>query len=641
MLRGIRKASANWLGRIVMGVVMSLLAASFAVWGINDIFRGFGRSTVAKIGGIEIPIEQFRQTYTDALQMLSRQSGHPITPDEAMARGVPRQVLSEMVAEAGLNERARQMRLGVADGEVSRRIISNPAFQNQQGKFDRARFEDAMRNAGFNEKRFVAEQRNLTLRRQIIDSVSGNIPLPNAWLDALNQFQNQQRSIAYIALGPAQAGDIPAPTEEELSKYFDTRKILFRAPEFRKIATVLATPAELAKSAEVPDEDVKQIFDTYRNRYITPERRHVEQMPFPTMAEAEAASERLKGGLTFAALATERGLKEQDLDLGTVPKSTIIDPAVADAAFSLKEGEVSAPVQGKFGVVIVTVSQIVPEDKKTFADVAPQIRNEIALARVKKIVQDIHDKIEDARAGGTSLEEAAQKLQLPVVTYDAIDRSGRDPAGKPIENLPHAAEVVNAAFATDVGADNDPLEADGGYIWYNVTGITPARERTLDEVKSQVEAQWRDDEIATRLKAKAADILDKLKNGDTLEAIGSTNGVKVETATDITRTKPPETISARMIDAIFHTALDAYASAEGDKPTQWTVFRVTDVKTPSLDRNTPNAKRLDEMVSRQVGDDVFGQYMAWLENDLCTSVNQAALQQALGSNAPDTTPDNN
>src|SRR6202045_440822 len=371
MLRGIRKASANWLGRIVMGVVMTLLAGSFAVWGINDIFRGFGRSTVAKIGNVEIPIEQFRQTYTDAVQMLGRQSGHVIAPDEAMARGVPRQVLSEMVAEAGLNERARQMRLGVSDAEVSRRIVTNPAFQNQQGQFDRARFEDAMRNAGFNEKRFVAEQRSLTLRRQIIESVSGNIPLPSAWLDALNQFQNQARSIAYVALGPAQAGDIAPPTAEELSKYFDARKILFRAPEFRKVATVVATPAELAKTAEVPDEDVKQIFDQYRNRYITPERRHIAQMPFPTMAEAQAASDHIKGGLTFAALAAERGLKAQDLDLGTVLTSTIIAPAVADAAFSLKDGEVSAPVQGKFGVVIVTVSKIIPEEAKSFADVAP------------------------------------------------------------------------------------------------------------------------------------------------------------------------------------------------------------------------------------------------------------------------------
>ena len=181
-----------------------------------------------------------------------------------------------------------------------------------------------------------------------------------------------------MALGPAQAGDIAQPTEEELSKYFDERKILFRAPEYRKIGRVTRRRRNWRRWMEVSDDDVKQVFDSDRSRYITPERRHIEQMVFPTMAEAQAASERLKSGTTFAALAAERGLKEQDIDLGTVTKSTIVDPAVADAAFSLKEGEVSAPVQGRFGAVIVTVTKIVPEEAKTLADVAPQIRNEIA-----------------------------------------------------------------------------------------------------------------------------------------------------------------------------------------------------------------------------------------------------------------------
>jgi peptidyl-prolyl cis-trans isomerase D len=66
------------------------------------------------------------------------------------------------------------------------------------------------------------------------------------------------------------------------------------------------------------------------------------------------------------------------------------------------------------------------------------------------------------------------------------------------------------------------------------------------------------------------------------------------------------------------------------------VFKVTDVKTPSFEANSPNGKALNDMASRQVSDDVFGQYMAWLETDLGTSVNQAALQQALGNSAPDT-----
>src|SRR5579864_1368551 len=102
MLRGIRKASANWLGRAVMGVVMGLLAASFAVWGINDIFRGFGRSTLAKIGGIEIPIETFRRTYNERVQQIERQTGRPLPPEQANAIGLDRQVLRQMMTDAGL-----------------------------------------------------------------------------------------------------------------------------------------------------------------------------------------------------------------------------------------------------------------------------------------------------------------------------------------------------------------------------------------------------------------------------------------------------------------------------------------------------------------------------------------------------------
>src|SRR5262249_31712643 len=120
MLRGLRKASANWLGRAVMGGVMGLLALSFAVWGLNDIFRGFGRSTLAKIGGTEIPIETFRQTYNERLQQMSRKWGRPIPREQASAMGLDRQVLSEMIAEAGLDQRARQMHLGISDAEVVR-----------------------------------------------------------------------------------------------------------------------------------------------------------------------------------------------------------------------------------------------------------------------------------------------------------------------------------------------------------------------------------------------------------------------------------------------------------------------------------------------------------------------------------------
>ena len=635
MLRGIRKASANWLGRAVMGVVMTLLAGSFAVWGINDIFRGFGRSTLAKIGDTEIPIDKFQQTYNDRLQQLARQIGRPIPPEQANALGIDRQVLGEMVTQAGLDQRARQLRLGISNAELARRITADPSFQSPTGQFDPARFQQIIRGAGYTEQRYVAEQRGLLLRRQIIDTISGDLTVPKAWLDALNQYQNQRRAIAYLSLGPAQAGDIPQPTAEQLGKYFSARTIMFRAPEFRKIVTVTVTPAELAKSIEISDDDVKRAYDQNRSQYVTPERRHVEQIVFPNMEEAQAADARIKSGTSFDALATERGLKPQDIDLGTVPKSGMIDPAVADAAFSLKPGEVSSPIAGSFGAVLVTVLEIEPGQTKSLETVAPFIRSDLALERAKNAVQDLHDKIEDARAGGATLQEAAAKLKLPVVTYDALDRSGHDPAGRAV-TIPHAGGLINAPFTTDVGVDNDPIEADGGYVWYEVTAITPPRDRTLDEVKSQVEDGWRNDEIAARLKTKAADMLDKLKSGTSIEAMAAAEKMKLETATALQRGNATTTLSLKEVDTVFHTAKGAFASAEGDKPTEWIVFRVTHIDTPSLDSNPTEAKTLDQTVDRQLGEDLFAQYVAWLDDYLGTSVNAAALARAVGNGAADT-----
>jgi peptidyl-prolyl cis-trans isomerase D len=635
MLRGIRKASANWLGRAVMGGVMGLLALSFAIWGINDIFRGFGRSTLAKIGGTEIPIEAFRQTYNERLQQIDRQRGRPLTPEQARAMGFDRQVLGQMIAEAGLDQRARQMRLGISDAEVVRRITADPTFRNASGQFDPVRFQDVLRNNGFTEQRFVAEQRRLMLRRQIAATVSGDIPVPKAWLDAVNQYENQERSVEYLALGPAQAGEIPQPTADELSKYFEARKAMFRAPEYRKIVVVDGTPTELGKWIEISDDDVKRAFDEHRSRYVTPERRHVQQIVFPTMEEADAAAARLKDGVTFAALAAERGLKEQDFDLGMATKADLIDPAIADAAFALKEGEVSAPVKGRFGAAIVTVTKIEPEESKSLAEVTPQIRKDIGAERAKAEVRRVHDQIEDARAGGSTLEEAAEKLKLPVATYE-VDQTGREPSGKPLPNLARVGNVIKAAFASDVGVDNDPIETDGGYIWYSVSGITPSRDRKLDEVKDVVEQHWREDEIATRLKAKAADLLDKLKSGNTLDELAKANDLTVEKADKIKRGKASGNISASMAGSIFHTAKDAFGSAEGDKPTEWIVFRVTDVTTPKPEANSGYEKRINEFVERQTVDDVFGEYLAWLEDELGTSVNRAALAQALGGSAPDT-----
>src|SRR3984893_121659 len=146
---------------------MGVLIFISGVWGIADIIRGFGQSTLAKVGHIEISTEQFRQLYTDKLQQIGRQFGRPLTMEQARAFGIDRQVLQQTIAEATLDEEARRLGLGQSDAETMRTIFSDPNFKSVGGTFDPARFEGVIRQLGFSEQRYINDQRKVSLRRQI------------------------------------------------------------------------------------------------------------------------------------------------------------------------------------------------------------------------------------------------------------------------------------------------------------------------------------------------------------------------------------------------------------------------------------------------------------------------------------------
>src|ERR1041384_3075534 len=206
MLRGMRQASANWLGRIVMAIIFGVIAVSFAIWGIGDIFRGFGRSTRAEVGSTEITTEQFRQIYNDRIQQLGRELGRPISPEQARLLRLDQQLAGQLVAEAALDQRARQLRLNVSDAEVAKQIMNDPTFKSPTGQFDRARFEQIIRNAGFTEQRFTAEQKRVTMRREVADTVSAELSPPKTMADAQNRYDNEQRAIDYVVLESAKGG---------------------------------------------------------------------------------------------------------------------------------------------------------------------------------------------------------------------------------------------------------------------------------------------------------------------------------------------------------------------------------------------------------------------------------------------------
>lgn len=630
MLRGIQNATRNWLGRLITGLILGLIAVSFAVWGIGDIFRGFGQSTVAKIGRTEIGIEQFRQLYTERQQQLTRQLGRALSPDQIRALGLHRQLLGQLIAETALDEEAHNLRLTVSDAELAQRIRNDPNFRGLNGQFDQNRFLALIRQAGFTEQRFVAEQRRQMVRRQIVEVLSAGLQAPATAVQVLHRFQNEERIVQFVLLDGKQAGEIAPPAPDVLSKFFEERKASFRAPEFRKIEYALLTAEEIAKWTQISDADVKKAYDDRHASFATPERRELQQIMFPNAEEAKAAAEKLAAGTTFEDLAAQRKISEKDLNLGLLAKSAIFDKAVAEAAFALADGKVSEPVQGRFGWSLVRVTRIEPGQERPFAEVAAQLRGDLALERARAEMASLHDKFEDERGAGIPLAEIAKKLNIPTRTIAAVDRAGRAPEGEPLAGLPQGVELISNAFNAEAGAENDALTVPGGgYLWYEVIDVTPSRERSLDEVKERVTARWRDEEIAARVRAKAVELADKLKTsgGNDTAILGD---LSWQTASGLKRDRSAGGVPTRALGEIFAASKGTAGSSEGDSPTQWVVFRLTDITVPPFDGQSPEAKELQDNLRTAYAEELIAQYVGRLQTDLGASINEAALNQAVG-----------
>ncbi len=292
----------------------------------------------------------------------------------------------------------------------------------------------------------------------------------------------------------------------------------------------------------------------------------------------------------------------------------------------------SQPIQGALGTSIVKVDKIEPGAEADYAKLAGDIKREIATERARVKVNDLRDKMEDERGGGASVIDAAQKLGLTAVTIEAVDRSGRAPNGQQVANIPVGLDVVSQAFNTDVGVDNDSISFKGGYAWYDVLAITPSRDRNLDEVRDQVEARWRQDQIATKLKAKATEMVQKLEGGSKLADEAAAIGAKVETANGFKRDDTPASVPAAVVSAAFRAAKDGVGQTPVTGGTEVIVFRVTDIVDPAVDAASDAVKKLKDSIDRAQTEEQVASYVNKLETDIGTTINQAAFAQVTGAN---------
>ena len=632
MLEALRKSVSGILAKILIG----LLIVSFAVWGIGDMVRSYGRDVVAQVGDRSISANEFRQAYQIQVSNFSQQFGRRLTPQEAKVLGIEQQVIQRLTGAAAVDNHTTELGLDISDRAVEQAVATDPVFMGPDGTFSNIRLQDILRSSGYTENQYFAARKRDTVRDQLTSSLLANVTPPDVLTSMIRTYQGEQRVVRYVEVKPDKVVTLPEPNDEDFKKTYETNKRQFMRPEYRKFEALLLTQEAAKTKLDISDAELKSVYEREKAAYVIPEQRRIQQIAFADKAAAENALTEINAGKDFMEVAKANGSSEKDVNLGLLTHAAMIDPRIADAAFALEKDTVSDIVEGQLTTVLLRVTDIKESRQRPFGDVKEEIRDDIASQRVGDKMIEIQNSIDDNRLAGKSLREISELLGLPFVAVDAADRQGDTPEGTPALENPDAASLIATAFRAEVGVENEVIElADDGLAWLNLIAVTPEKQKLFDEVREDVARLWKDNQTREKLRDAAEKLVERVNAGDTLETIAAELSTMVKTTPKFRRRDSLPDFSSAAVTRAFtlpesRAAMSEGTTNEGIPPRL--VMKLAQIVPPGKAGET-ESRALDRELTSALSSDVIEQYVAALRQRVDISVNQQLIDTTTGASA--------
>jgi peptidyl-prolyl cis-trans isomerase D len=628
MLQSLRNAANTW----AMKALLIIMIVAFGVWGVQSSMFAGTSSAVVTVGDQKVSDVEFRLAFNNAVSSLSQQFGTQLTLEQARMFGAESMVYNSLISSAALDQLASDMKLGLSEDRILELIQQEPAFRDRiTGAFSRVEMIAQLDNARIRHADYLETVTSGAIRSQISDALVDGSKPPKTLTDALTAYGTETRALDYLILTNANIEPVKPPTDDVLAKWFETNKDKYKAPEYRKFSYVKLEPADIADLSAISEDAIAQDYEKRKDSYRTPATRTIEQLSFADKAAADAAAAKLAAGTTFDQLITEQGKTATDVLLGDFQQKTMPTKAMGDAAFAVTTDGGTTPVtDGLIGPVIMRITNIKPETLKSLDEVKDEIRKELALVLANDEIENVYKSFEDARASGSSLAEAAKQQKLKAVTIDAIDAEGKDMKETEVKDIPGGQKLLNEVFKTETGVEPLPFTLDnGGYVWFELNDVTPARDRKIEEVKARAVADWTADEQKAALAKKADEIVTQLKGGTKLADIATSLKIAVESKTGIKRGSTDPVLGNAAIAAAFEGPNGHVGHAADESGDNRIVLQVTEVNenvaTDALDESAAQAKRLAE----SAGQEIMSQLVEELKTDYGVSVNQTLGNQLM------------
>ncbi len=630
MLETFRNATKSWIVRGLLLVVASTFALYFGSGA--TMFSSLANQPVAKVGSIEISQTQFAEAYRARYVELRGQ----LTPDQARQFGLPYAVLTDMIGAALLDNAAHDLGIAVSDAILAAQIRS------QIGTMDEATYQQVLRQQGITARQFEGNMRRDLTRQQLAAAVVSTPPIPKVMADTLYRYREQRRVAEYVTIPPVAPDAIAEPDAAALTAYYDVNQRRYAAPEYRDITYIAMRPADVMDSIRVRDEELAAEYARRRSEFTQPETREVSQLYFTTEAEARAGKERIDRGVAFndadkadAVPADPMAPPRLTLNAGQTDPNSLgtlrqdeLPGEVAAAVFALPGGGVSEPLRTTFGWHLYKVNKVNAGSARSLDEVRNLLRVDLAQEQALTELYNLSVTLDDALAGGATLEEGAQKVGLPAQKA-TIDSTGRTRDGG-VAAIPLLRQFLPTVVATPEGRESRLVEAtEGGYFVIRVDAITPPTTLAYDAVKDRVRADWLTEERRKRTDEAAQAFLDKAKAGE-LAAVAAADNVAVDTTLPFTRNGLGlgTAFPAQLVGQMFANEVGGYALAPHASGST-IVARLKEI----IAANPVSAIEAVEKIRTDVQGDVTEEMLAAYQEALRTTygiqLNDRAFEQAM------------
>lgn len=624
-VRGALKGAVAW-------IFVILLILAFALWGVPSLSQFSGSSAVT-VGGQSFSSQYVQNEFNRAVQIQAAESGGSFTRDDAIAAGLPNQIIGSISTIAALDQFSEELNLATPRSLVADYLRDNENFQNPAtGQFDRTVLTSILQRINISAEEFEDRIAGELQRAQLVESLALQANAPTTFTDFMMMRETERRRISYLVVTDEMAGKSAEPTPDDLQQYYEENAEAFTAPEYRTFDMLVLRKEDFRDGVAITEEELRQIYDQNKERiYEKPELRTLYQITYDSETKANAAAAALRQGDSFESLALEKGLTLEAVTFADAQQRDILDPGVAAAAFAegLNEGDIIDPISGLFGWTVAQIAGITPPEVITFEEAREEIEDNYLAQDTRRAMLNAIDEIEEERDTGIGLDAAAETAGLATTAIGPVDQFSFAPGGAIVADIP--GEALAEVFLLEEGQESEAIQLnDGeGYVFVSVDEITPPALIAFEDVRDEVETRWRKRERDQRIANAVGEIRKIIADGSTLaEAADQFNRSPITIVVD--RQFQNEAISTDLNDQVFAAAPGDLVSAPAALGEAQIIAEVEEIASSPLAAPPQQAAFFKQYLGYQLDQEVIEAFLASVRSDYDIKVNQAQIDALFG-----------